>query len=259
MLFTHKISNVIEDHIMKEKFLKRLKDTSQCVVILSGGMDSCIATRLAVEKYGCENIHALSFFYKQKQQIELVKAKKIVDVLHIASHEIIDISFLGDMSQSVSSNIVGGKEMPTIKDILGDPTPQTYVPNRNAILMMISSAYAEINKISTVITGLQSQDQYGYYDTTPNFVNSINSVLGQARKNVVQINAPFLDSSKLEEILLLKELDGHVKLLENTMTCYNPNSQGISCGRCPSCSERIMAFIKAKIKDPIKYQIDIDW
>ena len=55
-----------------------------------------------------------------------------------------------------------------------------------------------------------------------------------------------------------KEL-GFIELLKSTITCYNPNELGESCGVCPSCSERIMNFMKVGIVDPIPYSIEIPW
>ena len=242
-----------------ETFSDSLANVPNCVVILSGGMDSAIAARLCVHKYGAQNVHALSFFYQQKQSIELEKAKVIASNLQLAHHQILDISFLGDIARPLSANIVGGRTMPTIKEVLGDPTPPTYVPNRNAILMMIGAAYAESNGLGTVVTGLQSQDQYGYHDTTPSFVNSVNALLAHARTRQVQVSAPFLSTNKATEILLLNEMDGNVDLLADTLTCYDPSDTKVSCGRCPSCSERIANFMKAGMRDPVPYQIAVPW
>ena len=52
--------------------LALLPDVKGCVVILSGGMDSTIAMRLAVQKYGKENVSALTFYYGQKQRREII-------------------------------------------------------------------------------------------------------------------------------------------------------------------------------------------
>lgn len=244
---------------MKYKNLKAmLPDVKSCVVVLSGGMDSAIAARLCVEKYGNENVHACSFFYNQKQNIELERAADLVKILKLASHKVFNIDFLGEIAKPISANVIGGQAMPTIRDIIGDPTPPTYVPNRNAILLMSAAAYAETINIPYVVTGLQSQDQYGYHDTTPSFIRDLNIVLAHARVRQVQIAAPFLEKSKVDELRILLELDGDVRLTEHTITCYNPNDDG-SCGHCPSCAERIANFKKAGIVDPIQYQIEINW
>jgi 7-cyano-7-deazaguanine synthase len=244
---------------MKEMFLREFPPgATRAVVIMSGGMDSAIAARLTVEKLGAENVHALSFFYGQKQSIELEMAKTNSKKLNIAKHTVVDISFLGDMVRNVSANISGGKDMPTIKDILGDPQPVTYVPNRNAILLMIAASYAEANGIDLVVTGLQAQDQYSYWDTTPPFIFAINGLLSQNRQKRIRVHAPFMGKNKAEELSLLQELDGNIDLLKTTITCYNPEGD-VSCGKCPSCSERIANFKKAGLVDPIKYAIDIQW
>lgn len=228
------------------------------VVILSGGMDSTIAARLAVERYGADRVHALTYFYGQKQAIEVDYAAANAKRLGLAKHTKVDISFLGDMVRGVSANITGGKAMPTIRDILGDPTPLTYVPNRNAILLMVAVSYAEANNLTYVLTGLQAQDEYSYWDTTLPFVKSMNAVLSQMRQKKVGIYAPFIESNKADEIRALIDVDGDAMLLKHTITCYNPVDD-VSCGVCPSCAERIKNFAKVGIVDPIPYSITIPW
>lgn len=239
--------------------LNELPDAKGAVVVLSGGMDSTIAARLAVEKYGAENVHALTFFYQQKQALEIDYAVANANKLNLAKHTKIDIGFLGDMVRGVSANIVGGKPMPSIKEILGDPAPATEVPFRNAILLMISTAYAQANNLQVVVTGIQEQDQYSYFDTTPEFIDSINNVLSKNRMHSIRVTAPWLGQNKATELKILHELDGNLDLMRSTLTCYNPDENGVSCGRCPSCSERIHNFVKAGFEDPIPYAISIPW
>jgi 7-cyano-7-deazaguanine synthase len=240
-----------------QKFLDEFPE-GRAVIVLSGGMDSTIAARLAVEKLGCNNVHAISFYYQQKQSVELDFAKSNAKKLGI-KHSLIDISFLGDIVQGVSSNIVGGLSMPTIKDILGDPAPSTEVPFRNGILLMIAAAYAQSNSLNTIVTGVQSQDEYSYFDTTPEFIENMNRVLSMNRMHQIKIHAPWQGINKATEIECLYYLDGNIDLLSNTLTCYNPNEKNESCGICPSCSERLANFVRAGFKDQIPYSISIRW
>lgn len=235
-----------------------LPDTDKIAVVLSGGMDSTIAMRLCVEKYGAENVYAISFDYGQKQIKELDKAALSTQWLAV-HHHVFDLSVLGEISQGFSANVDPNIPMPTIKEVLGDPTPKTYVPNRNMILMSIAASYAETKGIEYVVMGLQIHDEYGYWDTTAKFVEAMNAALRQNRKIQVQIIAPFSSLSKVDELHILKELDGNVELTYLTLTCYNPNAAGESCGRCPSCSERIANFAKAGVRDPIEYSRAIPW
>lgn len=241
-----------------ESVLRKLPDTKGVVVILSGGMDSTISMRLCVEKYGAKNVKALTFNYGQKQSSEIDKAIKSTSILGV-KHKIFDLSILGSISKGFSANVDTDIAMPSIKDVLGDPRPKTYVPNRNMILMSIAAAFAEVEGLDTIVMGLQIHDEYGYHDTTKRFVDKINDVLSENRIIKIKVIAPFADMSKFDELNVLMQLDGGIDLMKHTLTCYNPNDWGDSCGKCPSCSERIANFAKAKLVDPIKYSIDIPW
>lgn len=238
--------------------MDRLPDTKGVVVVLSGGMDSTIAMRLCVEKYGAHNVRALTFDYGQKQRIEIEKAKTSTTLLGV-KHKVFDLSVLGQISEGFSANVDSSITMPTIKEVLGDPRPKTYVPNRNMILMSVASAFAEVEGFDTVIMGLQIHDEYGYHDTTARFVNKINDVLSENRIIKIKVIAPFASLSKVDELRILKKLDGDLTLTEHTLTCYNPNDKGESCGKCPSCSERIANFMMLGEKDTIPYSVTIPW
>ena len=239
--------------------LNSLPDTDKNVLaVMSGGLDSSIVAMLLREKYGTTKVVALSYDYGQKQKVELQRAKEMCRQLGIR-HKIINLSILGEIAKPISANIGGSNvDMPTIKDVLGDPQPKTYVPFRNLILLSLTMAQAEASQASHVFTGLQVHDEYGYWDTTQKFVDSINAVAAQNRTFKVEVQAPFSLLSKYEELLLCQEM-GLTDLLKHTLTCYDPDTKGRSCGKCPSCAERIMNFAKFGQKDPIFYQSDIPW
>lgn len=239
--------------------LAGLPETNKNVVaVLSGGLDSSVMTMLLVEKYGASRVRAISYDYGQKQRVELERAFALCNSLGI-KHKILNLDILGDIAKPMSANIGGTKvEMPTIEDVLGDPQPPTYVPFRNMILLSLTMSYAEVNKASHVFTGLQVHDEYGYWDTSQRFVDSINAVASQNRTHKVEVVAPFSHLSKKDEILICLEM-GRDELLKSTISCYDPNEKGESCGKCPTCAERIANFAKAQLIDPIDYSIVIDW
>ena len=245
---------------MLEEIRKTLPDVKKAVCVLSGGLDSSIVTYLAVSRYGADNVSALTFYYKQKQgDAEIFSAKRTCTRLGI-EHQLVDITFLGNMVAGVSANITGTDvEMPTIRDVLGQPQPVTYVPYRNMILNSIAFSFAEAKDASATFSGLQSHDCYGYWDTTPEFIEAMNKVSTLNRMHSIQMYAPFVELAKVDEIRLGLELDVH---FEETFTCYNPRYTQyapIACGKCPSCAERIMNFAKAGVADPVPYDIKLDW
>ena len=238
--------------------LNNLPDTKQNVLaVLSGGLDSSVMTMMLVKKYGADRVTAVSYDYGQKQRVELEKAFELCNKLGI-SHKILDLNILGDIAKPMSANIGGTNiDMPDIKDVLGDPQPPTYVPFRNLIMLSLTMSVAEVAKASHVFTGLQVHDEYGYWDTSQKFVDSLNAVASQNRTFKVEIVAPFSLLSKKQEIDIANEM-GKLELLSSTITCYNPDGYK-SCGTCPSCAERIMNFIKAGHKDPIPYIDSFNW
>lgn len=233
-------------------YLERLPDARGCIVVLSGGLDSTTALRLSVEKYGAENVSALTFTYGQRQILETRLAANTCLRLGVA-HKIVDLDFLREINTGFSANVDGAMEMPTIAQVIGDPAPVTYVANRNMVMMAIAAAAAEAKGVDVIVCGLQSNDTYNYHDTTPSWIAKLNSLLDENRKTGIVVVAPFVDLSKVDEIKAIQELDGNVDLFRTTLTCYNPTPDGKSCGVCPSCAERLSAFSKLNIKDPIEY------
>lgn len=226
------------------------------VSILSGGLDSTILTYQLVKEFGAENVYALTFNYGQRHNIELTKAHLTCGKLGIPLREI-DISFLGDVVAPVCSLSAGTEvEMPTIEDVLGDPQPPTYVPYRNMILNSIGFSFAESVGAERIYSGLQVHDEYGYWDTSHSFIDSMNIVSNLNRKNGITLWAPFADMSKAEEIKIGLELGVP---FQDTWTCYRGEEGNGACGVCPSCSERIMNFAKAGLADPCPYEISIPW
>ena len=52
---------------------------AKALVLFSGGVDSTTCLALAIDKYGAENVTALSVYYGQKHSKELEAAQKIKD------------------------------------------------------------------------------------------------------------------------------------------------------------------------------------
>ena len=227
-----------------EEVIRRLPHTDKKIIVThSGGMDSATAVIMCAHHYGADNVISLGYDYGQKQRVELEYAQRLCDELGV-TREVLDLGILGKVVKNVSANISGTDiEMPTITDILGNPQPPTYVPYRNMIMFSLTAAFAE--------------------------ANGANNVYDQNRSWPLTLIAPFSDLSKTEEISLLEEL-GETELLKHTLTCYDPVDKvewvngkpithGVACGKCPSCSERIQAFMNKGMKDPIMYNIDIPW
>jgi 7-cyano-7-deazaguanine synthase len=233
------------------------------LVIFSGGIDSTVLLESLVRDASLTNSHyritALTFNYGQRhireiecatRQIVALKNKYDTSIRHITESINIKGSALTDKNINV----------PIAEDVLGDPQPVTYVPNRNAIMLMIAASIAEANECDRVYYGAQGQDSFsGYWDTSPEFLERINSVLELNRQNRIKVEAPFINYTKSDIVKLGIEFDTDFEL---THTCYNPSTDGklwYSCGVCLTCANRIQSFKQNNIKDPLDYEIQIKW
>ncbi len=216
------------------------------VAIVSGGLDSVTLLHYLV-KTERRDPAVISFAYGQKHAKELDYARAQAELLGCREHLIIDLApfqLLFGSSALVSSAI----EVPDMIEVAGDPQPSTYVPNRNMIFLALAAAYAEANGVDRVFYGAQRHDMYGYWDTTPQFLERLNDVYGLNRQTPVRIEAPFVTDSKAG--ILRRGLALGVDY-ELTWSCYAGREQ--ACGRCPTCAERLEAFAELGLTDPLPY------
>lgn len=219
------------------------------VVLLSGGLDSTVLLHHVAHECKGAPLHALSFNYGQRHSRELQCAAFQARAVG-AIHRVMDITFMGSLIQAGSALIEGGEDVPDLDSLTAEELtqPPTYVPNRNMMLLSMAAAYAEAHHITSVYYGAQAQDEYGYWDCTPTFLERINQVLTLNRKSPVTVRAPFVGFSKGKT-----QKRGHELGVDfgQTWSCYRGGET--ACGTCPTCVERLNAFAANQTKDPLPY------
>ncbi len=225
------------------------KYPSAAVVLCSGGLDSTVLLHYVVKKLKRSPVYPLFFSYGQRHSRELEMAQYQVSSLSdVENLHVADLHFFAKMTSSASALFKDGAEVPDLADLSEEELqqPPTYVPNRNMILLALGAARAEAVDADTVFYGAQSQDEYGYWDCTEEFVLHMNRVLSLNRRNPVQIEAPFVSMRKSEEVKLGQELNVNFAF---TWSCYRGGEK--PCGACPTCVERATAFREAGLQDPL--------
>ncbi|MGY8813434.1 MAG: 7-cyano-7-deazaguanine synthase QueC [Gammaproteobacteria bacterium] len=219
----------------------------KAVVLLSGGLDS--ATTLAIandQKYNC---YALTFNYGQRHRIEVNAAKKIARSLNVTEHKILDV----DLTQ------IGGSALTDLKiNVPSTPTngiPDTYVPARNTIFLSFALAYAEIIQAYEIYIGVNAIDYSGYPDCRPEYIKSFTHTANLATKaavegNKVTIQTPLISMTKHQIIQTGLNLGLDYSL---TISCYQPDQNGLACGICDSCRLRKTGFEQGGFTDPTLY------
>jgi len=226
-----------------------IKHVDKAVVLLSGGLDSSTLLHYVIKRLGASEVYALSFLYGQKHKREIEAAVWQAQAAGVKSHDVVDMGFFGALIPGSSVLTDVAMAVPRLSD-LGPETltqPPTYVPNRNMMLLSVAAAYAEARGVRDLFYGAQTQDSYGYWDCTPEFLERINAVLALNRHPPVMVHAPFVWMRKAEELKLGLELGVDYA---HTWTCYRGGAT--PCGDCPSCVERAAAFKEIGIADPLK-------
>ena len=224
------------------------------LVLLSGGIDSCLCLDIAIRKYGKENVYSLSFNYGQKNDKELNACKEISEYYDVPN-KIINISNLFD-SEACSLLKKSNLDIP---DISYDEqveknglTTSTNVPYRNGIMLSICAGYALSNNIDLIYYGIHTEEGVAY-DLYPDCGDEFNSAINKAiyigSGNKVTVEAPL--NGLFKQDIIKMGLENKIPF-EKTWTCYNNGDK--ACGKCCACTDRIKGFLNNNSKDPIEYE-----
>ncbi len=225
----------------------------KAIILLSGGLDS--ATTLAIARSEDFQCYALTFRYGQRHRQEIEAAKKVADYLEVIEHRCVDI----DLAQFGGSALTDLTiDVPRDRADLGKLglIPPTYVPARNTVFLSYALAWAEVLGAFDIFIGVNAIDYSGYPDCRPEFITAFEKTANLATaaavegKGKYEIHTPIINMTKREIILTGARLGVDYSL---THSCYDPDEQGRSCGRCDACKLRLKGFAEAGLKDPIKY------
>lgn len=232
-------------------------------VLNSGGVDSTTCVGIAVNKYGKENVITASLYYGQKHDKELKCAEKVAQyygVKHIEE----DISNVMKYASNVCTLVKGGADIEKASyaeqiNKNGEGRVATYVPFRNGLLLSIATAYADSlfpGENVEIFYGAHADDAAGnaYADCSEQFANAMNEAVCIGTYGKIHVNRPLINMNKATVIKTGLELGVPYEL---TWSCYE--GKECQCGRCGTCIDRINAFKINGVKDPVPYEIDVDW
>ena len=225
----------------------------RAVVLLSGGLDS--TTTLAVAKNAGYEVFALSVDYGQRHKVELVKAAAVAAHFAVSDHRTVTLDLRAIGGSALTADVAVPKDRSANE--MNHGIPITYVPARNTILLGVALGYAETVGAFDLFIGANILDYSGYPDCRPEFLTAFESLANLATKAGVEgtghfrVHAPLLKMTKAEIIRLGTQLGVDYA---QTLSCYDPDDQGRSCGHCDSCSLRRKGFAEAGVFDPTRYR-----
>lgn len=220
------------------------------LVLSSGGVDSTTCLGMAVKEVGAENVIALSIYYGQKHDKEIMAAKAVAEYYGVRRMEL-DLStmFVGSNCSLLKQST---EEIP--QDSYAHQLEQaegpvsTYVPFRNGLFLSSAASIALSQGCSKIMYGAHADDAAGnaYPDCSQEFVDSISRAIFLGSGDQLRLEAPFVSMNKADVVKIGLRLGVPYHL---TWSCYEGGEK--PCMKCATCIDRIAAFEKNGVTDPI--------
>ncbi len=222
------------------------------VVLVSGGMDSCVTAAIASQTHELALLHA--GYGQRTERRERQAFEEIAEFYGVPASRRLAVrlehfaqiggSALTDHRISVPENShPGGGEAAGI--------PATYVPFRNAHFLSVAVSWAEVIGASAIFIGAVYEDSSGYPDCRPEYYRVFGELVkaGTRPETRIEIRTPVIGMGKGEIVRRGIERGAPLHL---TWSCYQ--SEDEACGACDSCQLRLRGFAEAGVADPIAYQ-----
>ena len=222
----------------------------KALVLFSGGVDSTTCLGIAVNKYGADQVLALSLYYGQKHSRELEAARKIA-ARYGVKHKELDLALIfadSDCSllRGSSEDIPKESYAEQLKKTDGKPV-STYVPFRNGLFLASAASIALSNGCTEIYYGAHSDDAAGnaYPDCSSDFNDAINRAIYLGSGCELKVIAPFIGMNKAQVVAEGLKLNVPYEL---TWSCYEGGDK--PCGVCGTCRDRMAAFRANGMDDP---------
>jgi 7-cyano-7-deazaguanine synthase len=225
---------------------------SKAVVLLSGGMDSCVTAAIAHQNHRLALLHAS--YGQRTERRERRAFEDIADFYRVHERLVIRLDALAQIGGSALTD--SKIAVPEFGEALaaGSPIPVTYVPFRNAHFLAAAVSWAEVIGATSIFIGAVEEDSSGYPDCRPSYYRAFEQVIreGTRPETHIEIATPVIGMRKSEIIRRGIELGAP---LDRTWSCYQ--SEDEACGMCDSCRLRLRAFSEARAPDPIAYRAQV--
>jgi 7-cyano-7-deazaguanine synthase len=210
-------------------------------VLCSGGLDSCVLLIDLARRTG----RAVPLFVRAGHPWEEAERAALGRFLDAAAEPAVapprDLALpMGDVYGAHWS--MSGQGAP------GWAAPDEAVELRGRNLVLLSKALvaAAIEGWPTVAMGSLAGNPFP--DATPHFFAAIAAVGSEALRSSLAVVAPYRELSKSDVIRRGADLP-----LELTLSCLRPTPDGMHCGDCNKCRERVEAFTAANVADRTRY------
>lgn len=229
-----------------------MAEKPKAVVLLSGGMDSCVTAAIANQTHRLALLHAS--YGQRTERRERRSFEAIADFYGVRERLVVRFDAFAQIGGSALTD--EGIAVPESGEALSPHAgiPITYVPFRNAHFLSAAVSWAEVIGASAIYIGAVAEDSSGYPDCRPEYYRAFQAVIreGTRPETHIEIVTPVIAMRKSEIVRRGVELGAPLHL---TWSCYQSDDE--ACGMCDSCRLRLRAFAEAGVRDPIAYRAQV--
>lgn len=204
----------------------------KAVVLLSGGLDSVVNFKCAHDEG--DILLALTCDYGQVALGDEVLAASECAARFGVPHRVVDLGWFRDL---INNPIAGKGHLSPVseEDIAAGRKwllDETWVPNRNAVLVSVGAAFAESLEAGVVVAGFNREEAVLYPDNSAEFLVRVNAALEISTLSGVEVKSYTLDLDKTGIVALGLENGAPLDLF---YSCYERSRNGLMCGVCQAC------------------------
>jgi 7-cyano-7-deazaguanine synthase len=231
-----------------------MAEKPKAVVLVSGGMDSCVTAAIARETHELALLHVS--YGQRTESRERQSFDEIADFYGARQRLVVHLDHLTQIGGSaLTDGRIAVPEGEPGAPVEGNEIPVTYVPFRNAHFLAVAVSWAEVIGATAIFIGAVAEDSSGYPDCRPEYYRVFQQLVREGTRPETQIEmvTPVIVMRKWEIVRRGMELGAP---LDRTWSCYQFEDE--ACGVCDSCRLRLSAFAEAGISDPIAYRARIE-
>ncbi len=221
------------------------RNKPKAVVLMSGGMDSCVTAAIASRDFEVAALHAS--YGQRTEQREVQSFHRLAEHFRAVEKLVVRLDYFSAIG---GSSLIDSAIPIHDADLASRDIPNTYVPFRNSHFLSIAASWAEVLGAHKIFIGAVWEDSSGYPDCRPEYYDAMNAVIraGTRPSAEITVETPLIYLSKRDIVKQGVELGAPFEL---TWSCYRDSNE--ACGVCDSCALRLRAFQEAGIVDPIAY------
>ena len=216
------------------------------LVLFSGGQDSTTCLAWTLDRFS--RVETIGFDYGQRHSIELECRHVVLERIkstcpqwkdRIGDDHVVDLRVLSSISETALTR--------DVEIEMGDQgLPNTFVPGRNLLFLMMAGATAYRRGIRHLVGGMCETDFSGYPDCRDDTMKAMQLALNLGMERRFVIHTPLMWIDKADTWGMAGTLGGvHLieLIVEHTHTCYRGDRSrrhdwGYGCGACPACELR---------------------